>query len=129
MAKRDEEEFAYISRAPKPRQEQPQENYSYLKTPIFVDSFEERETLSDKLKRRAKHNPFVLGGIGVTCFALFYGIYQLKTGNDWLGFRMQQLRISAQAFTILAIVAGEFHWNYLKKKKKEEQLLRQQQKK
>ena len=62
MAKPDEEQFAYISRAPKPRQEQPQENYSYLKTPIFVDSFEERETLSDKLKRRAKHNPFVLGG-------------------------------------------------------------------
>jgi len=42
---------------------------------------------------------------------------------------MQQLRISAQALTIVAIVAGEFHWNYLKKKKKEEQLLRQQQNK
>ena len=63
MAKADDDaQFAYISRAPKPRQEQTQENYSYLTTPIFVDSFEERETLSDKLKKRAKHNPFVLGG-------------------------------------------------------------------
>lgn len=76
-----------------------------------------------------KHFSVIFTGIGVTCFALFYGIYQLKTGNDWLGFRMQQLRISAQAFTIVAIVAGEFHWNYLKKKRKEEQLLRQQQNK
>ena len=64
------------------------------------------EPFVDKIVRKTKENPLVPIGTVATVAALIYGLWNLHRGNSQMQQYMMRARVGAQAFTILAMVAG-----------------------
>ncbi|XP_076678468.1 HIG1 domain family member 2A, mitochondrial [Andrena cerasifolii] len=64
------------------------------------------EPFADKIVRKTKENPLVPIGTAATVTALVYGLWNLHRGNSQMQQYMMRARVGAQAFTILAMVAG-----------------------
>ena len=48
-------------------------------------------------------------GLSVTTFALMYGMWQMRTGNKEMSQKMMRLRVGAQGFTVIALLAGVYY--------------------
>ena len=64
------------------------------------------EPFIDKVARKTKENPLVPIGTAATVAAFIYGLWNLHRGNSQMQQYMMRARVGAQAFTILAMVAG-----------------------
>ena len=64
------------------------------------------EPFLDKAVRKTKENPLVPIGAAATVAAFIYGLWNLHRGNSQMQQYMMRARVGAQAFTILAMVAG-----------------------
>ena len=53
-----------------------------------------------------------------TSVALSYGLWQMKTGNRDMSQKMMRLRVVAQGFTVVALVAGVAQAGYMDRQKK-----------
>ncbi|KAL3864482.1 hypothetical protein ACJMK2_006161 [Sinanodonta woodiana] len=81
-------------------------HFAYYEPPVIDLLTPRSEGTREKLVRKTKENPFVPLGLGVTVFALVYGIYQLRTGNSQKSQKLMRLRVGAQSFTIVALLGG-----------------------
>ncbi|GAB1598672.1 HIG1 domain family member 2A, mitochondrial-like [Argonauta hians] len=81
-------------------------DFRYLPPPKDIIFGRYEEGLRDKLVRKTKENPAVPFGLALTSFALSYGIWQMRTGNQRKSQLMMRLRIFGQGFTVVAILAG-----------------------
>ncbi|KAG2201252.1 hypoxia induced protein conserved region-domain-containing protein [Mucor mucedo] len=73
------------------------------------------ETPLEKIKRKAKDEPFVPAGVALTCFALVAATVGIKTGNRAYANNMFRLRVAAQGFTVMAMVGGSIYYQQMKK--------------
>ncbi|KAI8088289.1 hypoxia induced protein conserved region-domain-containing protein [Thamnidium elegans] len=73
------------------------------------------ETGLDKIKRKAREEPFVPAGVALTCFALLAATVGIRTGNRAYTNNMFRLRVAAQGFTIMAMVGGSIYYQQMKK--------------
>ncbi|CAI9718421.1 Hypothetical predicted protein [Octopus vulgaris] len=80
--------------------------FAYLPPPKELVFGKYEEGLKEKLIRKTKENPAVPFGLALTTFALSYGIWQMRTGNQRRSQMMMRLRIMGQGFTVVAILAG-----------------------
>ncbi|RUS32809.1 hypoxia induced protein conserved region-domain-containing protein, partial [Jimgerdemannia flammicorona] len=71
----------------------------------------EYESGWNRLMRKAKEEPFVSAGIGLTCFALAAATIGFRTGDRVYANKMLRLRVAAQGFTLLAAVSGSFYYS------------------
>ncbi|CAO3646765.1 unnamed protein product [Mucor hiemalis] len=74
------------------------------------------ETALDKIKRKAREEPFVPAGVALTCFALVAATVGIKTGNRAYANNMFRLRVAAQGLTVLAMVGGSIYYQQTKDK-------------
>ncbi|KAK3597768.1 hypothetical protein CHS0354_006126 [Potamilus streckersoni] len=81
-------------------------HFAYYEPPAINLHLPRSEGTREKFVRKTKENLFVPLGLGVTVFALVYGIYQLKTGNSQKSQKLMRLRVGAQSFTIVAFLGG-----------------------
>lgn len=72
-----------------------------------------------KLRRRITEEPILPLGCALTCWALYEATKSMKSGDHHRTNRMFRRRIYAQAFTILAMVAGSVYWESDRKRRKE----------
>jgi len=77
-----------------------------LRNDLGTVEMEKVETAKDKFKRKFLENPFVPIGCGLTTVALVYGLYNFSVGKHKSSQNMMRLRVFAQGFTIVAILAG-----------------------
>ena len=81
--------------------------FGYLDIPNMAEhDWGKQEGLQQKMLRKTKENPFIPIGLGITTFALAFGLWQLRTGNRVLSQKMMRLRVAAQGFTVLALLGG-----------------------
>lgn len=114
---------APIALPPKP------EELGYIDFPSLRAEYGKQEGFKEKLFRKMKENPFVPLGLGVTVFALSYGLWQLKTGDRAMSQKMMRLRVAAQGFTVVALLGGVLYSSHKSKQKRlEEQSLVQESK-
>ncbi|KAI9256118.1 hypoxia induced protein conserved region-domain-containing protein [Helicostylum pulchrum] len=73
------------------------------------------ETGLDKIKRKAREEPFVPAGVALTCFALLAATVGIRTGNKVYTNNMFRLRVAAQGFTVMAMVGGSIYYQQMKK--------------
>ncbi|KAI9354733.1 hypoxia induced protein conserved region-domain-containing protein [Pilaira anomala] len=72
------------------------------------------ETGLDKIKRKAREEPFVPAGVALTCFALIAATVGIKTGNRAYANNMFRLRVAAQGLTVMAMVGGSIYYQQMK---------------
>ncbi|TVY35015.1 Respiratory supercomplex factor 1, mitochondrial, partial [Lachnellula subtilissima] len=82
-----------------------------------TDFYEENRW--QKLSRRITEEPLIPFGCVLTCAALFGASRSIRAGDQHRTNRMFRLRIAAQAFTLIAMVAGSMYWDSDRKKRKE----------
>ncbi|KAL4869413.1 hypothetical protein BDV12DRAFT_167725 [Aspergillus spectabilis] len=71
--------------------------------------FEEESPLQ-KFRRRLKEEPWVPVGCAATCYALYRAYRSMRAGDSVEMNRMFRARIYAQAFTLVAVVAGGLYY-------------------
>ncbi|KAL5341282.1 hypoxia induced protein conserved region-domain-containing protein [Aspergillus crustosus] len=71
--------------------------------------FEEESPLQ-KFRRRLKEEPWVPVGCAATCYALWRAYRSMRAGDSVEMNRMLRSRIYAQAFTLVAVVAGGLYY-------------------
>ncbi|KAG0177509.1 Respiratory supercomplex factor 1, mitochondrial [Apophysomyces sp. BC1034] len=81
----------------------------------------EGESAWDRMKRKSKEEPLVPAGVALTCFALVAATVGVKTGNKAYANNMFRLRVAAQGFTVVAMVAGSLYYSYKEKAAKKEE--------
>ncbi|CAG8971408.1 hypothetical protein HYALB_00001990 [Hymenoscyphus albidus] len=72
-----------------------------------------------KLSRRLKEEPLIPFGCALTVAALIGASRSIRSGDHNKTNRMFRARIMAQAFTLVAMVAGSIYWDADRKKRKE----------
>ncbi|KAI0804456.1 mitochondrial hypoxia responsive domain-containing protein [Xylaria sp. FL0064] len=88
--------------------------------PSSFDSDEEyQETGFQKVARKLREEPLIPLGTGLTCLALFNAWRAMRRGDHAGVQRMFRARIGAQAFTVLAMVAGGAYYGADREKRKE----------
>lgn len=94
------------------------ENLGYLSPPPIDLQWPKPEGFREKMWRKTGENPFVPIGLGVTAFALTYGLWQLKTGDKVMSQKMMRLRVAAQGFTVVALLGGVLYNTHKERAKK-----------
>jgi len=82
-----------------------------------TDFYEENRW--QKFSRRLKEEPLIPLGCALTCAALVGATRSIRAGDHNRTNRMFRARIYAQAFTLLAMVAGSMYWQSDREKRKE----------
>jgi len=72
-----------------------------------------------KLGRRLKQEPLVPLGCAATCYALWRAYKSMKAGDSIQLNRMFRARIYAQAFTLVAVVAGGLYYKTERRQRQE----------
>ncbi|KAI4160257.1 MAG: hypothetical protein L6R39_000252 [Caloplaca ligustica] len=86
------------------------------------------ESRLQKLGRRLKEEPLIPIGCAATCWALYGASTSIRRGESWKAQQMFRMRLYAQAFTIVAMVAGSFYYNKDRILRKEYHALMQEKK-
>lgn len=81
-----------------------------------------------KFARRLKEEPLIPFGIGITCWALYNAQQSMRTGNSVKTNRFFRYRLYAQAFTLVAMVAGSLYYKSDRLKRGEYVKLKEKQK-
>ncbi|KKK19501.1 hypothetical protein P175DRAFT_0478981 [Aspergillus ochraceoroseus IBT 24754] len=79
----------------------------------------EEETPLQKFRRRFKEEPLIPLGCAATCYALYRAYRSMKAGDSVEMNRMFRARIYAQAFTLVAVVAGGMYFKTERQQRKE----------
>ncbi|KAJ5579906.1 uncharacterized protein N7459_005891 [Penicillium hispanicum] len=77
------------------------------------------ETGLQKFTRRLKEDPLVPLGCAATCYALYRAYRSMKAGDSAEMNRMFRARIYAQAFTLVALVAGGMYFKTERQQRRE----------
>ncbi|KAJ5543247.1 Altered inheritance of mitochondria protein 31 mitochondrial [Penicillium sp. DV-2018c] len=77
------------------------------------------ETGMQKFTRRLKEEPLVPLGCAATCYALYRAYRSMKSGDSVEMNRMFRARIYAQAFTLVALVAGGMYFKTERQQRRE----------
>ncbi|TRX91464.1 hypothetical protein FHL15_007688 [Xylaria flabelliformis] len=85
----------------------------------FDDDKEYQETGFQKVARKLREEPLIPLGTGLTCLALYNAWRAMRRGDHAGVQRMFRARIGAQAFTVLAMVAGGAYYGADREKRKE----------
>ncbi|OTA76953.1 hypothetical protein M434DRAFT_402423 [Hypoxylon sp. CO27-5] len=85
----------------------------------FDDDKEYSETASRKIVRKIREEPLIPLGIILTTFALYNAWRAMRRGDHAQVQRMFRARIGAQAFTVMAMVAGGAYYGADREKRKE----------
>ncbi|KAI0861278.1 mitochondrial hypoxia responsive domain-containing protein [Xylaria cubensis] len=85
----------------------------------FDDDKEYQETGIQKVARKLREEPLIPLGTGLMCLALFNAWRAMRRGDHAQVQRMFRARIGAQAFTVLAMVAGGAYYGADREKRKE----------
>ncbi|KAI0182396.1 hypoxia induced protein conserved region-domain-containing protein [Xylaria flabelliformis] len=85
----------------------------------FDDDKEYQETGFQKVARKLREEPLIPLGAGLMCMALFNAWRAMRRGDHAQVQRMFRARIGAQAFTVLAMVAGGAYYGADREKRKE----------
>ncbi|WEW59276.1 Respiratory supercomplex factor 1, mitochondrial [Emydomyces testavorans] len=72
-----------------------------------------------KLRRRLREEPLIPLGCAATCYALWRAYKSMKARDSEQLNRMFRYRIYAQAFTLVAVVAGGFYYKTERAQRKE----------
>ncbi|KAI0428916.1 mitochondrial hypoxia responsive domain-containing protein [Xylaria sp. FL1042] len=78
-----------------------------------------QETGSQKIVRKLREEPLIPLGISLTCLALYNAWRAMRRGDHAGVQRMFRARVGAQAFTVLAMVAGGAYYGADREKRKE----------
>ncbi|KAI0108868.1 mitochondrial hypoxia responsive domain-containing protein [Nemania sp. FL0031] len=85
----------------------------------FDDNQEYQETGFQKIARKLREEPLIPLGTALTCLAL-YNAFRANRRGDHAGVqRMFRARIGAQAFTVIAMVAGGAYYGADREKRRE----------
>ncbi|KAJ6015533.1 hypothetical protein N7540_010124 [Penicillium herquei] len=79
----------------------------------------QEETGMQKFTRRLKEEPLVPLGCAATCYALYRAYRSMRAGDSAEMNRMFRARIFAQAFTLVALVAGGMYYKAERKQRRE----------
>lgn len=85
----------------------------------FDDDKEYNETASRKIVRKIREEPLIPLGVILTTFALYNAWRAMRRGDHAQVQRMFRARIGAQAFTVMAMVAGGAYYGADREKRKE----------
>ncbi|KAI0876962.1 mitochondrial hypoxia responsive domain-containing protein [Hypoxylon argillaceum] len=85
----------------------------------FDDNREYQETGFQKVGRKLREEPLVPLGTALTCLALYNAFRAMRRGDHAGVQRMFRARIGAQAFTVVAMVAGGAYYGADREKRKE----------
>lgn len=85
----------------------------------FDDNQDYQETGFQKVARKLREEPLVPLGTLLTCAALYNAWRAMRKGDHAQVQRMFRARIGAQAFTVMAIVAGGAYYGADREKRKE----------
>ncbi|KAI0532889.1 mitochondrial hypoxia responsive domain-containing protein [Xylaria digitata] len=85
----------------------------------FDDNKEYQENGFQKVARKLREEPLIPLGTGLTCLALYNAWRAMKRGDHAGVQRMFRARIGAQAFTVVAMVAGGAYYGADREKRKE----------
>ncbi|KAI1131869.1 mitochondrial hypoxia responsive domain-containing protein [Nemania abortiva] len=85
----------------------------------FDDNVEYQETGFQKIARKLREEPLIPLGTGLTCLALYNAFRAMRRGDHAGVQRMFRARIGAQAFTVVAMVAGGAYYGADREKRKE----------
>ncbi|KAJ9489500.1 hypothetical protein VN97_g3787 [Penicillium thymicola] len=77
------------------------------------------ETGVQKFTRRLREEPLVPLGCAATCYALYRAYRSMKSGDSVEMNRMFRARIYAQAFTLVALVAGGMYFKTERQQRRE----------
>ncbi|KAJ5891688.1 Altered inheritance of mitochondria protein 31 mitochondrial [Penicillium subrubescens] len=77
------------------------------------------ETGAQKFTRRLKEEPLIPLGCAATCYALYRAYRSMRAGDSAEMNRMFRARIYAQAFTLVALVAGGMYFKTERKQRRE----------
>ncbi|KAJ5503339.1 hypothetical protein N7463_006213 [Penicillium fimorum] len=77
------------------------------------------ETGTQKFTRRLREEPLVPLGCAATCYALYRAYRSMKSGDSVEMNRMFRARIYAQAFTLVALVAGGMYFKTERQQRRE----------
>ncbi|KAI1746777.1 mitochondrial hypoxia responsive domain-containing protein [Xylaria castorea] len=88
--------------------------------PSSFDNDEEyQETGLQKVTRKLREEPLIPLGTGLTCLALYNAFRAIRRGDHAGVQRMFRARVGAQAFTVVAMVAGSAYYGADREKRKE----------
>ncbi|KAF2967477.1 hypothetical protein GQX73_g6093 [Xylaria multiplex] len=85
----------------------------------FDNNKEYQENGFQKVARKLREEPLIPLGTGLTCLALYNAWRAMKRGDHAGVQRMFRARIGAQAFTVVAMVAGGAYYGADREKRKE----------
>ncbi|KAI1298207.1 mitochondrial hypoxia responsive domain-containing protein [Xylaria venustula] len=85
----------------------------------FDEDKDYQETGFQKIARKLREEPLIPLGAGLTCLALYNAWRAMRRGDHAQVQRMFRARIGAQAFTVIAIVAGGTYYGADREKRKE----------
>ncbi|KAI0976841.1 mitochondrial hypoxia responsive domain-containing protein [Xylaria arbuscula] len=85
----------------------------------FDEDKDYQETGFQKVARKLREEPLIPLGAGLTCFALYNAWRAMRRGDHAQVQRMFRARIGAQAFTVIAMVAGGTYYGADREKRKE----------
>ncbi|CAI7626831.1 hypothetical protein N7509_002862 [Penicillium cosmopolitanum] len=77
------------------------------------------ESGAQKFTRRIKEEPLIPLGCAATCYALYRAYRSMRAGDSAEMNRMFRARIYAQAFTLVALVAGGMYYKTERKQRRE----------
>jgi len=98
-----------MSKIPIPEELKNAEEFGYLnlhKRQKNHADLRDEEDPKAKMIRKVSENPFVPIGLAVTTFALLNGVYAMMRKNSKKSQQMMRLRVGAQGFTVIALLAG-----------------------
>ncbi|KAF7712331.1 Respiratory supercomplex factor 1, mitochondrial [Penicillium ucsense] len=87
---------------------------SFDESPQFKE-----ESGAQKFTRRLKEEPLIPLGCAATCYALYRAYRSMRAGDSAEMNRMFRARIYAQAFTLVAIVAGGMYFKTERQQRRE----------
>ncbi|KAI1383993.1 hypoxia induced protein conserved region-domain-containing protein [Hypoxylon trugodes] len=85
----------------------------------FDEDKEYNETASQKVTRKLREEPLIPLGTLLTCMALYNAWRAMRRGDRAQVQRMFRARVGAQAFTVMAMVAGGAYYGADREKRKE----------
>ncbi|KAI0438259.1 mitochondrial hypoxia responsive domain-containing protein [Xylaria telfairii] len=85
----------------------------------FDENSEYQETALQKVGRKLREEPLVPLGTALTCLALYNAFRAMRQGDHAKVQRMFRARVGAQAFTVVAMVAGGAYYGADREKRKE----------
>ncbi|KAL8802803.1 MAG: hypothetical protein Q9182_003563 [Xanthomendoza sp. 2 TL-2023] len=95
---------------------QPPGSQNPLRVKEVPSSFADNQAYFDesrwtKFTRRLKEEPLIPLGCAATCWALWGATKSIRSGDSYGAQKMFRMRLYAQFFTIVALVAGSFYYN------------------